>query len=93
MARKMRIKEEELQQARKLRDEATTVTEFRKAMAVILIAELGLDSYRTAELLGTSRCTVFRDRLDVGNQEVAVKKAWGGLRHFCLSLEEEQEFL
>jgi hypothetical protein len=36
MARTARISEEELQQALKLRDKATTATELRKAMTVIL---------------------------------------------------------
>lgn len=93
MARTVRITDEELKQALKLRDESITATEFRKAMTVILIAELGLTPYRTAELLGTSRCTTFRDRLDVRNQDDSQKKPWGGRRRFIMSLDEENEFL
>ncbi|MDD2737041.1 MAG: hypothetical protein PHF56_24160 [Desulfuromonadaceae bacterium] len=68
MARTIRIQEDELQQAFKHRDKTATATEFRKAMTVILMAKLGLDHNSTAELLGTSRCTTFRDRLDIRNQ-------------------------
>ena len=93
MARAMHITEEELQQALKLRDDAATATELRKAMAVILIAELGLDPNRTAELLGSSRSTVFRDRAGIRNQDGATKNSWGGRRRSSLSLEEEREFL
>ena len=93
MARTMLITEEELNQARKLRDEATSATDFRKAMTAILIAELGLTPYRTAELLGTSRCTTFRDHLDVRNQDDSKKKSWGGHRRFIMTFEGEAEFL
>ncbi len=94
MARTARFTEEELQQARKVRDEATTVVEFRKAMSVILMAELGLDAEKSAEVLGTSRCTVFRDLSDMRNQnDVPKKQSWGGRRRFSLTLDEEQEFL
>lgn len=93
MARAARISEEELQQALKLRDEATTATELRKAMTVILMAKLGLDPGRTAELLGISRCTAFRDRLDVRNQDDPQKGSWGGRRRFTMTMDEEREFL
>jgi len=93
MARAVRITEEELQQALKLRDEATTAPEFRKALAVILMSKLGLDPARTAELLGTSRGTTFRDRRSIRNQDDSQKKSWGGRRHCTMSLEEEREFL
>jgi len=93
MARRTQVSEKELQYAQKLRDEATTATELRKAMSVILRAELGLDADRTAELLGASRSTIFRDRNKFSNQGESSKRSWGGRRRFCLSLEEEREFL
>jgi hypothetical protein len=93
MARTVRVTEEELQQALKVRDEATTATEFRKAMTVILMAKLGLDPVSTAELLGSSRCTTFRDRLDIRSQGDSQKSSWGGRRHFTMTLNEEREFL
>lgn len=93
MARTIRISEEELQQAIKLRDEATTATELRKAMTVILMARLSLDPNSAAELLGTSRCTTFRDRLDVRNQNDPQKGSWGGRRRFTLTMDQEREFL
>lgn len=93
MARTVKISEDELQQALKFRDEATSATDFRKAMTVILMAKLGLDPLVTAELLGSSRCTTFRDRLDIRTQDDSHTKSWGGRRHFTMSLDEEREFL
>jgi hypothetical protein len=93
MGRTVRIAEEELQQALNLRDEATTATELRKAMTVILMAKLNLDPISTAELLGTSRCTTFRDRLDVRNQDDQQKGSWGGRRRFTMTMDQEREFL
>ena len=94
MARTAHFTEAELQQARNQRDHATTVAEFRNALAVMLMAKLGLDAEMTAELLGTSRRTVFRRQSENRNQGNAVpKRSWGGRRRFSLSLEEEREFL
>lgn len=93
MARTVRITETELQQALKIRDEATSATDFRKAMTVILMAKLGLDPVTTAELLGSSRCTTFRDRLALRSQDDSQKKSWGGRRHFTMSLDDERVFL
>lgn len=93
MARMVRITEAELQQALKIRDEATSVVDFRKAMTVILMAKLGIDPITTAELLGSSRCTTFRDRLALRSQDDSQKKSWGGRRHFTMSLDEERVFL
>ena len=93
MARTVQISENELQLAMKLRDKATTATEFRKAMTVILMAKLNLDPNSTAELLGKSRCTAFRDRLDVRSQDDPQKGSWGGRRRFTMTMDEEREFL
>lgn len=93
MARTARFTDEELQKALKLRDDAATVAEFRKAMSVILSAKLGLDAVSTSELLGTSRSTIFRNRGEIRNQDDIAKKSWGGRRRYLLSLDEEQEFL
>jgi hypothetical protein len=57
------------------------------------MAELELDAERAAELLGTSRRTIFRNRSDIRNQNGAPRKSWGSRRRFSLSLEEEREFL
>lgn len=93
MGRTVRFTEEDIRSAMKLRDDATTVTEYRKAMAVILPALLELDAVRVSELLGTSRSTTFRDRNNIRNQDEAPKKSWGGRRRYSLTLEEEREFL
>lgn len=93
MGRTARFTEEDIQKAMKLRDDATTVAEFRKAMSVILPAMAGLDATSVSELLGTSRSTTFRDRTKIRVQDDAPKKSWGGRRRYSLSLEEEREFL
>jgi len=61
MARQTCISAEEMQRAKQLRDQATTVAEYRTALSVILSAAIGLDADQTAEVLGTSRRTIFRD--------------------------------
>lgn len=94
MARTSHFTEAEVQQARHLRDQATTVTEFRNAISILLMAELGLKAEKTAELLGTSRSTVFRGQADIRNQDnTSQKGSWGGRHRSSLTLEEETEFL
>lgn len=93
MARRARFTDKELRKAQKLRDDASTVAEFRKAMSVILAAKLGLDAANLSELLGTSRSSIFRTRSKIRNQDDTPKKSWGGRRRCSLSLEEESEFL
>ena len=93
MARPVHISEVEVQRAKQLRDQAKTVTDFRKALSVILVAELGLNADQTADLLGTSRRTIFRNRGDIRNQDDTRKKSWGGRRRCSMTIEEEQEFL
>jgi len=93
MARQTCISEEEVQRAMQLRDQATTVAEYRKALSVILRNIVGLDADQTAEVLGASRRTVFRDRSRICNQDDAPKRQWGGRRHCSMSVEQEDEFL
>ena len=93
MARRMQVRQEDLQRAKQVRDHASTVAEYRKALSVILAAELGLDGDQTAEVLGTSRRTVFRDRGHICNQEDPPKNSWGGRRRCTMTLAEEREFL
>lgn len=93
MARKAQINEEELLQAKQVRDTAQSIAEYRKALSVILAAELGLAADRTADILGTSRRTVFRHRDGIRNQDSIPRRPWGGRRRCCMSLEEEREFL
>jgi hypothetical protein len=93
MARKIQISIEEIQRAKQLRDQATTVAEYRKALSVILPAEFSIDADLTAELLGTSRRTVFRDRDRIRSQDDTPKNLWGGRRHCAMTIEEEREFL
>lgn len=93
MARKNKIHVEDIQMAKQLRDQATTVAEYRKALSLILTAELNLDADKTADLLGTSRRTIFRDRGNIRNQGDTSKNSWGGRRHCTMTIEEEREFL
>jgi len=93
MARQVQISIEEIQRAKQLRDQATTVAEYRKALSVILPAELSIDADLTADLLGTSRRTVFRDRGRIRSQDDTPKKLWGGRRHCAMTIAEERDFL
>jgi hypothetical protein len=93
MARKIQISNEDIQRAKLLRDQATTVADYRKALSVIVAAELSLDADQTADLLGTSRRTVFRDRGSIRNQDDTPRNSWGGRRHCSMTIEEEREFL
>ena len=93
MARQLQISSEDIQRAQQLRDQATTVADYRKALSVILVAELSLDADQIADLLGTSRRTVFRDRGSIRNPDDTPKNSWGGRRHCSMTIEEEREFL
>jgi len=93
MARKVHISKEEILQAKHLRDNGKTVADFRKALAVILAVELGLDADQTADILGTSRRTVFRHRSAIRKQDDTPKRSWGGRRRCCMSIEAERAFL
>ena len=93
MARTVHISKEEIVQAKHLRDNAKTVADFRKALTVILAVELGLDADQAADILGTSRRTVFRHRSAIRKQDDTPKRSWGGRRHCCMSIEEERAFL
>ena len=81
MARQIQVSAEDIQRAKQLRDQATTVAEYHKALCVILPAELSIDADQTAEFLGTSRRTVFRDRGHIRRQGDTPKNLWGGRRH------------
>jgi hypothetical protein len=93
MAKRTKYRTEDIVKAKQLRDQATTIKEYRKALSMILSAELNLDAEQTADLLGTSRRTVFRDRDNICSQEDTKKSSWGGRRHSVMSNEEELEFL
>jgi len=93
MARQVSISNEEIQRARKLRDQATSIAEYRKSLSVILVGELGMNADHVADILGTSRRTVFRDRGNIRNQDDTSKSSWGGRRHCSMTFDEEREFL
>ena len=93
MARHFIPSSSEMQRAKQLRDQATSIAEFRKALSVILVAEYGFNANQVAATLGTSRRTVFRNRSSIRNQDDTPKKTWGGRRNCSMSVEEETEFL
>jgi hypothetical protein len=93
MARTARFSDEEVARACELRDKATTVTELRKALSVLLIAEAGLDTSQTSEILGISKRTVFRNRSSIRHQDEGRRNTWGGRRHYSMTIEEERDFL
>ena len=93
MSRQVFISNEEIQRAKQLRDQARSIADYRKALSVILVAELGLTADHVADILGTSRRTIFRDRGNIRNKDDAVKNSWGGRRHCSMTVEEEREFL
>lgn len=93
MAKCTSITAAEVIKAKQLRDQATKISEYRKALVVILVAECGFVAEKAAEVLGMSRRTVFRDQSDIRSQDGRPSKAWGGRRHAAMTLEEEQEFL
>lgn len=93
MARTVCISDIEVAQARLLREQAKSASELRKALSVLLIAELGLDSDKAADILGTSKRTVFRNRRNIRSQDGVSRKTWGGRRNCIMTIEEEREFL
>ena len=93
MARHFIPSSSEMQRAKQLRDQTTSIAEFRKALSVILVAEYGFNANQVAAALGTSRRTVFRNRSSIHNQDDTPKKTWGGRRNCSMSIEEETEFL
>jgi len=93
MARRVQFSREEIQRAKQLRDQSSTIAEYRKALSVLMVAELGLDADGAAEILGISRRTIFRNRSNICSQDDTVKNSWGGRRHCSMTVEEESEFL
>jgi len=93
MARKVCISDDDVAQARLLREQAKPATELRKALSVLLIAELGIDSKKAADILGTSQRTVFRNRRIFRNLDDNSRKTWSDRRRFSMSFKEEREFL
>ena len=93
MARAAHFSDEEVARARELRDKATTVMEMRKALSVLLVAEVGLDASQTSEILGISERTVFRNRSSIRHQDERRRNTWGGRRHYSMTIEEERDFL
>ena len=93
MARAACFTDEEVEKARQLRGRATTAKELRKALSVLLVVEAGLNVSNTSDILGISERTIFRNRRNISNQDEGGRNIWGGRRHYCMTIEEEREFL
>lgn len=93
MARTACIGDDELIKARKLRDQAESAMDLRKALSVLLVTEAGLETSMAAKTLGISERTLFRNRGDLRDQDKRPKGTWGGRRHCSMTIEEEREFL
>jgi hypothetical protein len=92
MSRPTNINEEIVAQAMHLRDNARSLQDYRAALSVILRHRCGLTSEETADVLGTSPRTVFRDHDRVAHPDEP-RERWGGRRHCVMSMEQEKEFL
>ena len=93
MARKAKFISEEIVRALSVRDQAKSAGELMKALSVLLITEAGLDTDKTAEILGISKRTIFRHRSELGKPEKVTVNTWGGRRHYRMTIEEERAFL
>jgi transposase len=93
MTRTAQFTEDEINRARQIRDQAKTALELRKALSVLLVAEAGLDTENTADLLKISQRTVFRNQEHIRKQDKKPRNTWGGRRRYTLTVEEEREFL
>ena len=93
MTRASHFTEEEILKARQLRDQAKTAMELRRALSVLLIAEGGLDTDKTSEILRISERTVFRNQNSIRNQDESARNNWGGRRRYTMTVEKEREFL
>ncbi|OOP56967.1 MAG: hypothetical protein AYP45_05980 [Candidatus Brocadia carolinensis] len=89
MARTMHITEKEISQACKYCDEAITAAVLHTALSVVLMVESGFDAAKTAEVLGTSRRTVFRKREEFRHRDGISRNSWGGRRRFSLSIAQQ----
>jgi hypothetical protein len=92
-ARTARFTEDHLEHARSIRDNARSGSDVLKALAVLLPAEVKLNTKDAARVLGISERTLFRYQADIRNQDAPPKASWGGRRNAFLSIEEEESFL
>ena len=96
MARPRIINQKAVLRAREVVNKTQDATELRRALAVLLPAELDSTLEQTARVLGVGRATVprlqrkFREQGRSGNPPRA---KWGGRRRALMTVEEEKEFL
>jgi hypothetical protein len=74
MARKACINFLEVQRAKQLRDQIATVNDNRKVLLVALVAEHSLDADRSADVVWTSRGTIFCKLSTICNKDDTPKK-------------------
>ena len=80
-------------EAKQLRDQAKTIADYREALSVILVAESGLSAEQAADITGTSRRSIFRNRNNIRDQDVTSGKTWGDRRRCTMTIEQERTFL
>ena len=96
MARPRIIDEQVVASARQVVQQTQDIREFRRALAVLLPAELNTSLEQTARMIGVGRATVprlqsdFRRRRDADSGN---RPSWGGRRRAWMSAQEEQDFL
>jgi transposase len=96
MARPRIIDEQVVASARQVVQQTQDIREFRRALAVLLPAELNTSLEQTARMIGVGRATVprlqsdFRRRRDADSGN---RPSWGGRRRTLMSAQEEQDFL
>jgi transposase len=72
---------------------ATTVAEFREALAIVLPSQFGLTRKQTAEAIGLSASRVGSLRGAAQKPQKSPKNTHGGRRRQRMTLDQEKEFL
>ena len=95
MARPIRIDLRLVAKATRAVKSATSVDDYRAALAVLLPATAQTSLAETATLLGVGTASVNRlqRRFRTGRTSASPKRNWGGRRQSLLTFEDEQEFL
>ena len=93
MSRTAKFSQQVISDAQRSLQNATTLSEFRRAQAVLLPANFGLTKAQTAEAIGWSTSRVGAIQAEARNPSPLPKAAHGGRRRERLSLAGEIAFL
>jgi len=96
MPKKLDIKGEDIEAAKKITREAKNADELRMGLSVILPSTLNITLFKVGELIGRSKATVARLRKkweNLTNNRELSGKGWGGRRNAYLTEKEETKFL